>query len=175
MARNQAPSDDLVRTAAELRAGGASWPVVGRAVGRGARTVSRWPFFYAAKWAEFLAAASTDLLNEAAAESLLVLRRQLRSKSELASREAAGKIIRYHTTVRAKDSSLPPPLAADRPIRPSALAFAEYLEGLSDAEFAELDLQDRGTRLAALAAAVDPGNNSGRVVEGMGPQPDDAA
>src|SRR4029079_13469960 len=93
--RNQAPSDELLRTAAEMRAGGASWPAVGKAVGRSAATVGRWPCFYAARAGEYLAEASTDLLNEAAAEALLVLRRQLRSKSELVSKDAAGKIVRF--------------------------------------------------------------------------------
>jgi hypothetical protein len=151
--KNQAPPDELLRTAAEMRAGGASWPAVGKAVGRCAATVSRWPFFYAARWADYLAEASTDLLTEAAAESLLVLRRQLRSKSELASRDAAGKIIRFHTTTRAKDHALPAPLAADRPVRPSVLALSEYLEGLSDAEFAHLSAEDWNAKLAALVAA----------------------
>jgi hypothetical protein len=145
-----------------MRAGGASWPAVGKAVGRSAATVGRWPCFYAARWAEYLAEASTDLLNEAAAESLLVLRRQLRSKSELASRDAAGKIIRFHTATRAKDQTLPAPLEADGPVRPSVRALSEYLEGMSDAEFAHLSAEDWNAKLAALVAA--------KSADGGGPQ-----
>jgi hypothetical protein len=175
MPRNLGPSDELLRTAAELRAGGASWAVVGKAVGRSAGTVRHWPWIFAVRWAEVLAQASTDLLNEAAAESLLVLRRQLRSKSELASRDAAGKIIRFHTATRAKDSSLPPPLETDRPVRPSVRALSEYLEGLTDAELADLSLQDRGARLAALVAAADGRNGTGGDVSTGGRRPPDAA
>src|SRR5687767_3826217 len=95
MPSNKPPSDDVLATVAELRAGGLSWEAVAARVGKSVRTVQRWPTRYPFRWRKYLAAAEDQLLAEAAAESVHTLRGQLRSEDDKARRDAADKLLRF--------------------------------------------------------------------------------
>jgi hypothetical protein len=125
VAAKKPPPDELIERAARLRAGGSSWAAVGKDVGRTHTAVMRWPELYRVKWAVYYAVAEQAILDDASAESVHVLRQQLRSKDERSSRDAAGKLLR--TRERAAESDGPA-------VAPETLALAQYLDGLSDAD-----------------------------------------
>ncbi len=131
MARYKPPSDELLKKAARLRAGGLSYTAVGKEVGRTPAAIQRWPELYRAKWNMYYAIAEQEILAEASAESVHVLRQQLRSKDERSRRDAAGKLIRTKSAVESND----PPISSE------ILAIAQYLEGLSDADLDTLAMQ----------------------------------
>lgn len=155
MAAKKPPPDELIRAAARLRAGGSPWSHVGKSVGRTHTAVLRWPDLYRVKWAFYYAEAERAILEEASAESIHVLRQQLRSGSEVSSRDAAGKLIR--TRERKGD-------AGAAAVSDSVLALAQYLDGLSDADLEAL--------AAELAPRVGPTPGAG---SGDGPPPPGAA
>lgn len=99
------PPDELLAQAAELRASGASWEAVAGKVGRTERTVRQWPTTYARRWKKFLRIAEQQQLTDATAESVLTLRRQLRSPDEKAGREAATKLIQFRVAAGKRSSS----------------------------------------------------------------------
>ncbi len=123
--------DRLLTEAAELRAEGATWETVAVQVGRALSTVRGWPALYHAKWTALLRAAEQRIATEAAAESVLILRAQLRSKDPDISRNAAQKLIQYRVAL---DKTTDDP---DR-FEPGALPHSEaarvaaHLESLSD-------------------------------------------
>lgn len=125
-----APPDRLLAEAAELRAGGSSWEAVAAQVGRAAGTVRRWPTLYRARWAAALRAAEARIATEAAAESVLTLRQQLRSEDHKLSRDAAHKLIQYRVALGKKKPARPTktgPAPGSEVVRVAA-----YLEALSD-------------------------------------------
>ncbi|HET6572972.1 MAG TPA: hypothetical protein VFG68_05165 [Fimbriiglobus sp.] len=130
------PSDRLFAEAAELRAAGSSWEVVAAQVGRAARTVRRWPTLYRARWAAALRAAEARIATEAAAESVLTLRQQLRSEDGKVSRDAAHKLIQYRVALGKKKVARPN--KTDPPPGSEVVRVAAYLESLSDDQREEL-------------------------------------
>jgi hypothetical protein len=126
----------VLRKAAELRAGGASWEAVAAAVGRGPKAVRRWPTRYAARWANALQAAERQLLADATAESVHTLRRQLRSEDEKSSRDAAQKLIQFRVAVgkSAKPAGKPIETKPKSDIR----RVAAYLETLTHDQLTRL-------------------------------------
>ncbi|MCZ2340285.1 MAG: hypothetical protein LC104_00640 [Bacteroidales bacterium] len=130
------PPDELLALAAELRAGGASWETVAENVGRTERTVRQWPTSYARRWKKFLRAAERQQLTDATAESVLTLRRQLRSPDEKASRDAAMKLMQFRIAAEKRTQT--------RRGKPAdsgnthAQTIAAYIARLTDAELDQL-------------------------------------
>ena len=120
--------------AAELRAVGSTWPTIAAHVGRSVRTLHAWRVEHAACWTAAYRRAERELVDEAAAESVLMLRTQLRAKSEAVRQSAAQKLLAYR---QARERQRRP--AARKPDprpKPSSLALriATYLETLSEDE-----------------------------------------
>jgi hypothetical protein len=147
--------DRLLAEAAELRAAGSSWEVVAAQVGRAARTVRRWPTLYRARWAAALRAAEARIATEAAAESVLTLRQQLRSEDGEVSRDAAHKLIQYRVALGKKKTTRPTP--TDPPPSSEVVRVATYLESLSDDQRDQL--LDRA--LSVLTADRDASRDGG--------------
>lgn len=91
--------------AAELRAAGSSWEAVAREVGRAAETVRKWPYYFPDLWRAAFAEAKKAVVEEVAAESVLKLRQQLRSKNEKTVRDAAQKLIQYRVALGKKKAA----------------------------------------------------------------------
>ena len=123
----------LIQKAAELRAGGASWDGVAKEVERAVATVRRWPADYPVIWKRAFRIAEQQLLTDATAESVLTLRKQLRSEDEKSSRDAAQKLIQFRIAKQKKAANKKPP-------KPPTIhqRIALYLETLSDEEIHKL-------------------------------------
>src|SRR5688572_4311385 len=94
---------------AELRAAGSSWEAVAREVGRAAETLRKWPRYFPDLWRSAFHAAKKTVVDEVAAESVLKLRQQLRSKNEKTVRDAAQKLIQYRVALGKKKAAKPEP------------------------------------------------------------------
>lgn len=130
------PPDELLALAAELRAGGASWETVAEQVNRTERTVRQWPTNYATRWNKLLRAAERQQLTDATAESVLTLRRQLRSPDEKTSRDAAMKLIQFRIAAEKRS-----PKRRGKPAEtgsPHAQTIAAYIARLTEAELDQL-------------------------------------
>lgn len=133
--------------AAELRARGSSWDAAARELERNEKTLRDWAKKFPRQWAAALRRFERQFVREAAAESVLTLRKQLRSEDEKVVRDAAAALIRY-ATVRSK--SVPKkPRSASAP-SPEIAAVAEFVGGLDDEEVATLLRELR-------SAPADPG------------------
>jgi hypothetical protein len=95
--------------AAELRAAGSSWEAVAREIGRPAETVRKWQYHFPDLWRAAFAEAKKAVVEEVAAESVLKLREQLRSKDEKTARDAAQKLIQYRVALGKKKAAKPDP------------------------------------------------------------------
>jgi hypothetical protein len=126
------PPTHLLATAAELRAGGASWTTVAKTVNRRQPTVKRWPELYPELWAAHLAVAERALVADAAAEGVHVLRRQLRSDDDKTSRDAAARLLDFKL---AADKKAPPP---DGKPKSRHHRIADLLEGMTDDQLQRL-------------------------------------
>src|SRR6188472_3884495 len=87
------PSESVFTRAVEARAAGNSWEAVGRMVHRSARAVRRWPRLYAERWAAALRASGRAIIDDAANESVYILRELLRSKDDKIRAVAAWRLI----------------------------------------------------------------------------------
>ena len=126
----------LLQRAALLRAQGSPWAAVAKLVGVTARAARGWPLAHARLWRGATRLAEEHLLGEATSESVLTLRRQLRSEDDKTSREAAQKLIAFRiATTRRK-----PARRAVGAARPATLGsrVATYLETLTDADLAAI-------------------------------------
>lgn len=122
-----------VERAAELRVSGLSWQQVAQKMRRKVNTVRQWTSRYPEHWKQLIERARQVLADEGADEAVSVLRTQLRGQEDKVSQVAARELI---NNKRSLDVSSPPPV-------PSVLhRFVDYLEGLSDEQFASL-LGDR--------------------------------
>lgn len=112
MSNSRATIGRLLARAAELRAGGSSWEQVAAAVGRAGATCQRWPRSHPDLWRRLYRAAEQQLIAEIGAESLRVLRAQLRSKDDKTRRDAAktlaGMYLRARRSYRARRPAAPP-------------------------------------------------------------------
>ena len=86
-------ADSVLARAAHARAEGGNWEAVGKAVRRAARTVRKWPLLYPERWAEAMRVANRQVIDDAAGESVLVLRQLVRSSSEKVRQTAAWHLI----------------------------------------------------------------------------------
>jgi UDP-N-acetyl-D-mannosaminuronic acid transferase (WecB/TagA/CpsF family) len=121
---------EMISTAAEMRAAGKSWETVAAQVKRTPRTVRSWPQLYPRLWKSALREAQDQLLIGAAAESVIALRNQLRSKDEKLRHAAARDLLRARidlAKLRARSKATPP--RAD-----DAQRIADYLARLNEAE-----------------------------------------
>ena len=87
------PADSLVARAAQTRAEGGNWEAVGKAVRRAARTVRKWPFLYPELWTAAMRVAHRQVIDDAADESVLVMRQLARSPVEKVRQKAAWHLI----------------------------------------------------------------------------------
>lgn len=146
-------SDDLLMRAAELRAGGATWDAVARELNRAAATVSAWPRRFPKRWQAAMRAAEQQTLGEAGAESVHVLRKQLRSRDEKSAREAARTLTQLHAKGRAAAPDPEPESSAS--VNPLLAAF---VNGKTDEQLRELNdaLHSNAPALRGILAELRP-------------------
>ena len=87
------PTDELLVQAAEMRIENKPWEEVGQKLHRKADTVRRWPANYPERWRHAMHNAERRLAIEGEAESLVVLRSLLRSKSSKMRWHAAKSLV----------------------------------------------------------------------------------
>ncbi len=95
-----------IHRAADMKAAGSSWEMIAAELQRTVQRVKKWPRVYAIEWQELFGKFEKQFLEEAAAESVLALRKQLRVEAPLVSVQAAEKLIRYRIS-RAKPTPKP--------------------------------------------------------------------
>ena len=120
--------------AALLRAHGSAWTAVAKEVGASLAQVKCWPARHPRLWRKATLVAEEQLLREATAESVLTLRKQLRSDDDKTSRDAAQRLIAFRIAWR---NRRPAKARGATPTgRPVTLArrVADYLERLTDAD-----------------------------------------
>ena len=134
--------------AALLRVQGLAWTAVAQEVGASLAQVKCWPARHPKVWRKATLVAEEQLLREATAESVLTLRKQLRSADDKTSREAAQRLIAFRIAWRNRRPHKP---RAGTPGKPVTLArrVADYLERLTDADLAALDGPTGELRAAA--------------------------
>jgi len=138
-----------VHKAALLRVQGLAWTAVAKEVGASLAQVKCWPARHPRLWRKATLVAEEQLLREATAESVLTLRKQLRSDDEKTSREAAQRLIAFRIAWRNRRPLKPRGATADRPA-PLTRRLTHYLEGVSDAD---LDALVAGPVVEGRAAA----------------------
>ena len=85
----------VLERAAEMKAAGSSWEAIANALQRKVQTAKKWSRVYANEWQELFGKFEKQFVDEAAAESVLALRKQLRIEKSTLSVQAADKLIRY--------------------------------------------------------------------------------
>ena len=101
----------VLERAAEMKAAGSSWEAIANALQRKVQTAKKWSRVYANAWQELFGKFEKQFLDEAAAESVLALRRQLRADEATVSIRAAEKLIRYRIS---RGNSTPTPTANEQ-------------------------------------------------------------
>ena len=134
--------------AALLRAQGVAWTAVAKEVGASLAQVKCWPARHPKVWRRATLVAEEQLLREATAESVLTLRKQLRSDDDKTSRDAAQRLIAFRIAWRNRRPVKPRVAGAGKPAT-LARRVVDYLEGLTDADLNSLD----GPPLEGRAAA----------------------
>ncbi len=137
--------------AALLRAQGVAWTAVAKEVGASLAQVKCWPARHPKVWRKATLVAEEQLLREATAESVLTLRKQLRSADDKTSRDAAQRLIAFRIAWRNRRPSKARGAAAGKPAT-LARRVADYLERFTDAD---LDAMLVGPLLEVRAAAGD--------------------
>ena len=137
--------------AALLRAQGVAWTAVAKEVGASLARVKCWPARHPRLWRRATLAAEEQLLREATAESVLTLRKQLRSADDKTSRDAAQRLIAFRIAWRNRRPTKARGATAGKPAT-LARRVADYLEGFTDAD---LDAMLAGQTLAVRPVAGD--------------------
>jgi RNA polymerase-interacting CarD/CdnL/TRCF family regulator len=135
MAKPSAELLDLIEVAAELRTLGKSWETVATTVGRSARTVRGWPRAYPDAWRQAYRDAEEQLVVEAAAESVLVLRNLLRSEDDKVRRDAARQLLSFRLELAKLEGKAN---AAKKPSSAEAERIAAFLSERDDDEVQSL-------------------------------------
>ena len=138
MPRPQKRTLELLAQAAELRAGGQSWPQVGDKVGRDAETVRGWPRRYPADWERLYREAarhSTQLIH---AMARAVLHNLLLARDDKTRLAAIDRAVKFKEPPPAADPAAPPS-PEDRDL----LERLAYVKSLSDDQFRQLVEQSR--------------------------------
>jgi len=122
------PSDQMIADAAELRAAGAAWDTIAAQIGRAPHTVRQWQYYYRARWVAALRAAESRIASEAAAESVIAMRAQLRSTDPDVSHAAARQLMQYRVALNRSGADANPAGVAPGS---EATRVAAHLESLS--------------------------------------------
>ena len=91
------PSDRQLRLAAEERASGSSWVVVGKRLRRSAETVRKWPLKFPDRWKAAQTEAERSIAADAEGESVLILRSLLRADDDKTRWTAAKLLLKLRT------------------------------------------------------------------------------
>ncbi len=126
-----------VLKAALLRVQGVAWTAVAKEVGASLAQVKCWPARHPKLWRKATLVAEEQLLREATAESVLTLRKQLRSDDDKTSRDAAQRLIAFRIAWRNRRPLKPRGATAGKPTT-LAGRVADYLERFTDADLAAL-------------------------------------
>lgn len=155
MSAAKPPSAVLFSRAAELRVRGSSWEAIAKEVGRAEKTVREWVRTYPREWQKAVREAEAQVAQEATAESVLTLRRQLRSDDEKTTREAAAALIKFAATKKPRPRTKPRGAKAS----PQVASMAEFVGGLTDEEVTALlhELRRPAAGGDAVAATPDRG------------------
>ena len=87
------PPEQVLLRAVEARAAGNSWEAVAKLVQRAPGTVRRWSRRYPEEWEVALQTAQQQVVVQSGNEAVGVLRRQLQSKDDRVSQQAAWRLI----------------------------------------------------------------------------------
>jgi len=87
------PPERILLRAVEARAAGHSWEAVARLVKRSAETVRQWARRYPQEWDAALQAAQQQAVVQSGNEAVAILRRQMNSKDDRVSHQAAWRLI----------------------------------------------------------------------------------
>ena len=87
------PPETVFARVVEARAAGSGWIAVAKLVRRSPHTIRKWPRIYAERWALALRASARLIVDDAANESVLILRKLLDCKDEKLRAEAAWRLI----------------------------------------------------------------------------------
>jgi hypothetical protein len=87
------PSDRQLRLAAEQRASGSNWIVVGKRLRRAAETVRKWPLLYPDRWKAAQIEAERSIAADAEGESVFILRQLLRADDDKTRWNAAKLLL----------------------------------------------------------------------------------
>jgi hypothetical protein len=163
------PTDEVLQTVAELRAGGSSWETVAKKLGHDVATVRSWAEADPARWRKASRAALRAVITDGFAEAALAFRRQLRSDDEKTVRDAAGWFFRLQMTLirhrpKVVKAGTTPAAAAAEPPDP----FAEF--GVSSwEEYDEAAEKMMHTALDQIAARRSAKARSAGVTEAPDP------
>jgi hypothetical protein len=137
----------LLAAAVEMKAAGASWEQIADRVGRRPDTCRRWPARYPHDWRRLFRVAERQLIAEAGAESVLMLRQLLRSDDDKVRRDAARALVTLRERQRLAEEA--PGEPTDDPGRVTA-----FLEGMNDVELCAIadELRDGPDALAGRGA-----------------------
>jgi len=131
MVKKAAKPPPMLSEIADLRARGASWEKVAKELQLNMHTIKKWPQRYRMAWAKALGAARRELQNELMAESLLQLRKLLRSKKETIIRDSATRLLQYFS---GKSRRRPTKAGARRSPTNDFDRIATHLAGMSNEE-----------------------------------------
>jgi hypothetical protein len=87
------PPETVFARVVEARAAGSGWVAVAKLVKRSPHTIRKWPRIYAERWALALRASARLIVDDAANESVLILRKLLDCEDEKIRAEAAWRLI----------------------------------------------------------------------------------
>lgn len=90
----------LLQKAALLRAGGATWAKVAKACRRKEATCRHWPSEYPDEWAGAYEQARAEVIEDAHAEALVVMRGLLRDDNKAIKQRAAHSVLHHATANR---------------------------------------------------------------------------
>jgi hypothetical protein len=119
--------------AAELRAAGHTWEAAAKLLKRSGRVISTWPLRYPERWAAALRAARRRAVDDCAAESLVALRKLLRSddgKLQLGAARCLAELLIEQARLDLKAGTIAPE------VPPLALQIAHYMETHTDEDIA---------------------------------------
>jgi transposase len=145
-------SDELLRQAAVLRAGGRSWDAVAADLKRSVGTVREWPRKFRVRWRQLMSEAVAEQNRASVVESQTALRKLLRTKDAKVVQSAATSLLRTAPKPAKRSRSRAKPTR----IPAATLKLAAYVEGLSDAELdAHLHELDGADRTDGIPAGPD--------------------
>src|SRR5215213_5418369 len=156
-------ADSVLAQAADMRAHGYSWKATARDLGRQPNELKQLAKAAGPQWRRLLAAARREMIEDAFAESVLELRRQVRNT--LADKQAgfaAGTLVKlWMTLVRHRGRANKPPGPPPDPL-------GEYIDSLSDADVRKL-LDEHRARQKPGPGNDPPAEGGGDLIPSTGP------